>query len=57
MKASKEYQILKEFENNLVSIQNIIGINETDNYTLNSLCKYLFGNKFKGYIAQRINLI
>ena len=47
MKTSK-YIILKEFETNLIAIENAIGVNETDNYTLNSLAKYIFADKFKG---------
>ena len=43
-----KYKILKEYEQNLIRIENIIGDGSTNNIQLNTLGKYLFGNKFKG---------
>ena len=43
-----KYKILKEFENNMILIQDILGTSATDNIQLNKIGKYLFGNLFIG---------
>ena len=45
---SKQYKILKEYEQNLVMLMDILGSPTTDNIELNKIGKYLFGNKFNG---------
>ena len=39
-----KYKILKEFETNLMYLQDILTVNSTDNYQLQSLGSYLFNS-------------
>jgi len=46
--STSKFHILKEYINNLRLIENCIGSGETDNVTLNMLCKYIFKDQFIG---------
>ena len=50
-----KYNILKEYETNLMYIMDLLGSGVTDNIQLDKLGKYLFGNKFIGtYSSDKI---
>ena len=42
------YNILKEFETNRIMLEDILGVEATDNIELSKVGKYLFGNRFRG---------
>ena len=46
-----KYNILKEYETNLMYIMDYLGNGETDNIQLNKLGVYLFGDKFIGVFS------
>ena len=46
-----KYTILKEYEQNLLRIMDILGSGTTDNIELNKLGKYLFVDKFVGVFS------
>ena len=50
MKTNK-YMILKEFENNLIHIVDLLGTKATDNIELYKLGKYIFDKRFIGVFA------
>ena len=53
-----KYQILKEYELNLMNINDIIGNGSTDNIQLNKLGKFLFGKCFLGvYPSNKIPIL
>ena len=43
-----DYNILKEYEQNLMYLHDVLGNGTTNNMELNKICLYLFGNVFKG---------
>lgn len=43
-----KYKILKEYEQNLMYLQDVLGSGTTNNIELSNLCSYLFGDNFKG---------
>ena len=42
------YKILKEYEQNLMHLHDVLGNSSTNNIELNKICLYLFGDAFKG---------
>jgi hypothetical protein len=45
------YNILKDYEQTLLQIEDIIGISTTTNIQLNNFCKKIFGEKFIGVFS------
>ena len=46
-----KYEILKEYEDNLMNLEDFLGSKSTDNIQLNSIGKFLFSDRFKGVYA------
>ena len=49
--SSKKYTILKEYEQTLMYLQDIIGSKTTNNVQLERIGKYIFGDKFIGVFS------
>ena len=47
---TNKYKILKEYENNLMILNDLLGVKSTNSDEINNICKYLFDN-FKGVFA------
>ena len=43
-----KYQILKEYQQNLMYIEDLLGAGITNNFQLDSLGKFLFGDRYLG---------
>ena len=52
-----KYKILKEFENNLVLLMDILGSNSTDNIQLQNIGAYLFKSGKKNLLLACLHLI
>ena len=49
--SKQKFVILKEYENNLALLMNILGSGTTDNIELNKIGKILFGDAFVGVFS------